>query len=201
MKKTIALLLALVLVVTMAACGGKKQYLSGTVADPGVVGIGVPGNMAETDPTRYDGSLSARALLGMLYEGLTAVDENGMAVGAVAESWEVSATEDAAKRPIYTFTLRQDACWSDGTPVKAEDFITAWTRVISGAAESPYRYLFDVILGAGDYENEESKLGLATTEDGKLQVTLEGDYAGFPHMLAAPAFWPVREDGSAYNGR
>ena len=67
MKKTIALLLALVLVVTMAACGGKKQYLSGTVADPGVVGIGVPGNMAETDPTRYDGSLSARALLGMLY--------------------------------------------------------------------------------------------------------------------------------------
>ena len=130
MKKTIALLLALVLVVTMAACGGKKQYLSGTVADPGVVGIGVPGNMAETDPTRYDGSLSARALLGMLYEGLTAVDENGMAVGAVAESWEVSATED-----------------------------------------------------------------------GKLQVTLEGDYAGFPHMLAAPAFWPVREDGSAYNGR
>lgn len=201
MKKTIALLLALVLVVTMAACGGKKQYLSGTVADPGVIGIGVPGNMAETDPTRYDGSLSARALLGMLYEGLTAVDENGMAVGAVAESWEVSATEDAAKRPVYTFTLRQDVCWSDGTPVKAEDFITAWTRVISGAAESPYRYLFDVILGAGDYENEESKLGLAATEDGKLQVTLEGDYAGFPHMLAAPAFWPVREDGSAYNGR
>ena len=59
---------------------------------------------------------------------------------------------------MYTFTLREGACWSDGTPVKAEDFITAWTRVISGAVDSPCRYLFDVILGARDYENEESEL-------------------------------------------
>lgn len=93
---------------------------------------------------------------------------------------------------MYTFTLREGACWSDGTPVKAEDFITAWTRVISGAVDSPCRYLFDVILGARDYENEESELGLEATEDGKLVVTLEGDYSGFAHMLAAPAFWPSR---------
>ena len=201
MKKIIALLLALTLVLTMVGCGGKKEYLAGTVSDTGVVAIGVPGQPANTDPALYDGSLAARAVLGMLYQGLTAVDENGQAVGAAAESWEISATDDAAKRPVYTFTLREGACWSDGTPVKAEDFITAWTRVISGAVDSPCRYLFDVILGARDYENEESELGLEATEDGKLVVTLEGDYSGFAHMLAAPAFWPIKEGEMAYNGR
>ena len=160
MKKIIALLLALTLVLTMVGCGGKKEYLAGTVSDTGVVAIGVPGQPANTDPALYDGSLAARAVLGMLYQGLTAVDENGQAVGAAAESWEISATDDAVKRPVYTFTLREGACWSDGTPVKAEDFITAWTRVISGAVDRPCRYLFDVILGARDYENEESELGL-----------------------------------------
>ena len=201
MKKIIALLLALTLVLTMVGCGGKKEYLAGTVSDTGVVAIGVPGQPANTDPALYDGSLAARAVLGMLYQGLTAVDENGQAVGAAAESWEISATDDAAKRPVYTFTLREGACWSDDTPVKAEDFITAWTRVISGAVDSPCRYLFDVILGARDYENGESELGLEATEDGKLVVTLEGDYSGFAHMLAAPAFWPIKEGEMAYNGR
>ena len=73
--------------------------------------------------------------------------------------------------------------------------------MISGAVDSPCRYLFDVILGARDYENEESELGLEATEDGKLVVTLEGDYSGFAHMLAAPAFWPIKEGEMAYNGR
>ena len=200
MKKTLALLLTIALLM-MAGCGSSKEYLTGAVSDTGVVAIGIPGEPMNTDPALYDGSLAARAMMGLLYEGLTAVNEEGIAVGAAAESWEVTTTDDAAKRPVYTFTLRQGACWSDGSEVKAEDFIGAWTRVISGAVESPYRYLFDVILGAKDYENEESELGLAVTEEGALQVTLEGDFAGFAHMLAAPAFYPVKEGERVYNGR
>lgn len=49
MKKIIALLLALTLVLTMVGCGGKKEYLAGTVSDTGVVAIGVPGQPANTD--------------------------------------------------------------------------------------------------------------------------------------------------------
>lgn len=201
MKKTLALLLTAALLLTMAGCGGKKEYLKGVVSDTGVVAVGVPGEPANTDPALYDGSLAARTVMGMLYQGLTVVNGEGEAVGAAAEGWEVTATDDAAKRPVYTFTLRQGACWSDGTAVTAEDFIYAWTRIIGKAADSPYRYLFDVILGAKDYENEESELGLAVTEDGKLQVTLEGDFAGFTHMLAAPAFYPVKEGERCYNGQ
>ena len=55
MKKIIALLLALTLVLTMVGCGGKKEYLAGTVSDTGVVAIGVPGQPANTDPALYDG--------------------------------------------------------------------------------------------------------------------------------------------------
>ena len=200
MKKTLALLLTIALLM-MAGCGSSKEYLTGAVSDTGVVAIGIPGEPMNTDPALYDGSLAARAMMGLLYEGLTAVNEEGIAVGAAAEHWEVTTTDDAAKRPVYTFTLRQGACWSDGSEVKAEDFIGAWKRVISGAVESPYRYLFDVILGAKDYENEESELGLAVTEEGALQVTREGAFAGFAHMLAAPAFYPVKEGERVYNGR
>ena len=128
MKKIIALLLALTLVLTMVGCGGKKEYLAGTVSDTSVVAIGVPGQPANTDPALYDGSLAARAVLGMLYQGLTAVDENGQAVGAAAESWEISATDDAAKRPVYTFTLREGVKFHNGDAVTAEDVVDLYKQ-------------------------------------------------------------------------
>ena len=195
MKKFLALLLAAALMLT-AGCGS-VTYFEKEVTDEETVRIGLTEEPAVLDPALCN-TPRDMTLVSHLFEGLTEKNKEGETVGAAAEDWEVTRTKNAAKRPVYTFTLREDACWSDGTPLKAEDFIYAWTRVIGGEVESPYAYLFDVILGADSYDKEKDKEkegvpGLEATEDGKLVVTLEGDCAYFPELVSHPAFFPVRE--------
>ncbi|TGU12674.1 peptide ABC transporter substrate-binding protein, partial [bacterium M00.F.Ca.ET.156.01.1.1] len=59
-----------------------------------------------------------------LYEGLTIYDATGKIIPGTAESWTLS--DDGT---VYTFKLRADAKWSDGTPVTAEDFVFSYKRV------------------------------------------------------------------------
>lgn len=47
----------------------------------------------------------------------------------------------------YVFTLRE-AKWSDGVPVKAQDFEYAWKRVLDPRTGSPYAYIMYAIEGA-----------------------------------------------------
>ena len=209
MKKRLMALLLLtgLLSAALTGCGGgstEQASEDGQTADGSTearaqaneIVVGIAQDLDESLDPHLAVAAGTKEVMFNVFEGLVKPTPDGDLVPAVADHYEIS--ED---QTTYTFTLREGACWSDGTPVKAEDFITAWTRVISGAVDSPCRYLFDVILGARDYENEESELGLEATEDGKLVVTLEGDYSGFAHMLAAPAFWPIKEGEMAYNGR
>src|SRR5690625_8048580 len=62
--------------------------------------------------------------LNNLMEGLTRLDEDSTAQAGVAEDWDVS--DDGL---TYTFYLRDDANWSNGDAVVAEDFIYAWTLI------------------------------------------------------------------------
>ncbi|MCB8829811.1 ABC transporter substrate-binding protein, partial [Escherichia coli] len=59
-----------------------------------------------------------------LYEGLTVYDAKGAIVPGAAESWTVS--DDGT---VYTFKLRANANWSDGSPVTAEDFVFSYRRI------------------------------------------------------------------------
>lgn len=204
MKRALALLLAAILTLLCAACGEMPVPMSGEIVDAAQLRIGLEAEPASLDPALCTDPMEA-TLLHHLYEGLTAVQEDGSVIGAAAESWTVTTTKDAAKRTVYTFTLRENACWSDGTPVKAEDFIYAWTRIITGETECPCRYLFDVIHNASCYnaaediaeeeaeEAEKPELGLEAKDERTLVVTLEGECAAFPRMVSAPAFYPQRE--------
>ena len=65
-------------------------------------------------------------------DGLMQMDEDGAAVPALAESYEVS--EDGLS---YTFHLR-DAVWSNGEPVTAADFVFAWQRAVDPERPGDY---------------------------------------------------------------
>nr|VXZ85506.1 Periplasmic murein peptide-binding protein precursor [Klebsiella pneumoniae] len=39
---------------------------------------------------------------------------------------------------VWTFTLRDNARWSDGTPVTAEDFVYSWQRLVDPKTTSPF---------------------------------------------------------------
>lgn len=81
-----------------------------------------------------------------VFECLTRLDAvTGKVAPAAAERWT-----SAADGRSWTFTLRADGAWSDGTPVKAQDFVRAWRRILDPDldAPSPWRHLFRPILGA-----------------------------------------------------
>lgn len=78
-----------------------------------------------------------------LYEGLTDVDpKNLKPIPAVALKWQSS--EDAK---IWTFQLRQDAKWSNGEPVTAQDFARSWKRLTELGDKVPHRQLLKNIVG------------------------------------------------------
>ena len=81
---------------------------------------------ASWDPTTNSESI-ADYLVTQLFEGLTYPTADGYEPG-VAESWDVS--DDGL---TYTFHLRDNAKWSDGTPVTAKDFEYSWRRICDPA--------------------------------------------------------------------
>lgn len=84
-------------------------------------------------------------LIVALQECLTTLDPaTGKARPGAADSWSV-----AADGRTWTFKLRKDAVWSDGSPVTTKDFIRAWHRVMDPFTESEWSWLYRPIQGCG----------------------------------------------------
>jgi peptide/nickel transport system substrate-binding protein/oligopeptide transport system substrate-binding protein len=123
-----------------------------------------------------------------IYEGLFSYHPFTMRpVLGVASKYEVS---DDKKQ--WTFTLRESAKYSNGDPVKAEDFRRAWLSLLS-LPDAPYSSLFDIIEGAKDFRTgkltDPNKVGIQV-KDGKLIVSLNAPAAFFPNMLCHHSFSP-----------
>ncbi len=78
---------------------------------------GVAGTPAIVNPVLAQNDVDAD-LVSLLFRGLTQSTENGVMVPDLAQSWTIS-KDDLS----YTFVLRSDARWHDGTPVTADDVV------------------------------------------------------------------------------
>ena len=126
-----------------------------------------------------------------LYEGLFSYHPLTLSpVPAAAERWELS--EDKKQ---WTFTIRRNARYWNGDPVRAEDFRTAWLSLLQPDRESPYSSLFDVIEGARDYRNgiekDQNKIGIVARDARTLIVKLNAPASFFPAMLCHHSFSPI----------
>ena len=82
-----------------------------------------------------------------LYEGLVRRDnQTGAFTPGMAESWE--SNEDGTE---WIFRLREDARWSNGDPVTADDFVYAWRRALMPDTAADYTDLFFAIEGAKEF--------------------------------------------------
>ncbi len=129
-------------------------------------------------------------LLGHVIEGLLRYDRNANLVPGVAERWDVRPTG-------ATFWLRADARWSDGQPVKAQDFVFGWRTAVDPATASQYAFiLFPVkngeAINSGKLPPEQ--LGVRAVDDRTLEVEFENPIAYFDKLVAAQTYLPVRED-------
>jgi len=98
----------------------------------------------------------------------------------------------------WTFTIRRNAYYWNGDPVRAEDFRTAWLTLLEPSRGSPYSGLFDVIEGAHDYRNgiekDPSKVGIHVPNSRTLVVKLNSPASFFPAMLCHHSFSPIHPD-------
>jgi len=126
-----------------------------------------------------------------LYEGLLVNDPSSLEpVAGVAEKWDQS-----EKGRVWRFTLRGDAAWSNGDPVRAGDFVAAWLRMLDPDARAEYSFLFDVIKGARAYRSglarDPKSVGVRAVSDRVLEVELEKPAAHFLKLLCHISFLPL----------
>ena len=210
MKRIVALVLAMVMALSLAACGGSSAPAA--TAAPAAAGDAAPADtaaaasdgdkvlnvMVEVEVESLDPQVATDGtsfeVIANYTDGLTQMDADGAAVPAIAESWDVS--EDGT---IYTFHLREDANWSNGEPVTANDFVFAWQRAADPALASEYSYMLSDIgqiknaaaIIAG--EMDKSELGVKAIDDKTLEVTLEVPVSYFLSLMYFPTFYPVNQ--------
>ncbi|RCS25740.1 peptide ABC transporter substrate-binding protein [Phyllobacterium salinisoli] len=133
-----------------------------------------------------------------LYEGLTIYDASGKIVPGVAESW--SASNDGS---VYTFKLRPDAKWSDGSPVTAGDFVFSYQRIEDPKTAAGYANILYPIKNAEKVNKGElpvDQLGVKAVDDKTLEITLEQPTPFFLELLAHQTALPVSKASVEKNG-
>ena len=141
------------------------------------------------DPGKASGHSGIR-LINQLFEGLVSLDPRTLEpIPGVAASWDVS--DDNL---IYTFHLRPDASWSDGSPLTAEDFRRSWLRVLDPATGAKYADQLYLIAGAEDRHAAGGRVedvAIAAVDDATLRVTLRAPAPYFLELCAFTTYMPV----------
>ncbi|SFX21086.1 oligopeptide transport system substrate-binding protein [Thermoactinomyces sp. DSM 45891] len=103
----------------------------------------------------------------------------------------------SADKLTYTFKIR-DAKWSDGKPVRAQDFEFAWKRTLTPETAAEYAMiLWDLKNGRAFNEKKTAKVedvGVKALDDKTLEVKLEKPLPYLKNLLAFPMYLPQRED-------
>jgi oligopeptide transport system substrate-binding protein len=136
--------------------------------------------------------LSSINVLRDIREGLMTYDSGGSLVPGGAESWTV---EDNGH--VYRFRLRSDARWSNGDPVTASDFVSAWRKAVSPSTSAATAALLDPVKNARAVlrgEIEASELGIEALAKDELLIRLERPAAWFIEILAHPVSYPLHPD-------
>lgn len=201
MKKFLALILCAAVMSTVLLCavGCAKRDPNDKGATLLMYLASDPSNL-NLDPAKMMYSHEIVKFIGLLFEGLTKLDENGKVVKGIADKWyfEEIPEEDSYKMIIEL----KDTKWSDGIPVTADDFVYAWKRILEPEFESPAASLLYDIKNArkvkeGDMTVDD--LGVVAPDTLILEITFESgkgkpDYDKFLEYLASPSLVPVRAD-------
>ena len=92
----------------------------------GEIAVSIVAEPPGWDPTVSTSQEIARVMYGNVFEGLVRIDRNGEIVPALAESWETS--DDGL---TWTFTLKENVTFHDGSDFTADDVVAKFERAIA----------------------------------------------------------------------
>ena len=194
MKKTLAILLcAIMLTGVLVGCTSIKGDNKGAE-----INMYFGSEIYNLDPAVAYTDANAAKILGLIYEGLMRLDENGNAKKALMKKYKTY-TDDRTGEFKMEITLNT-SYWNDGTAVSANDFVYAWRdRIIAPKASSPAASMLYCIKNAQQAKLGEAKIdsvGLTAKSTNVILITFESkdvDVDAFLETLASPALVPVRQ--------
>ena len=182
--KPLSLLVCLILLALLAACGGASDRQAptntlqrGLSSDP------------ETLDLHKARSTQAADVLRDLGEGLVGYTATGELVPAAAESWELS--DDGL---VYTFQLREELRWSNGEPVTARHFVDGMRRLVNPATAAFYAQMLTSIENADGIISGDipvSMLGVEAPDEKTLVLRLTQRTPYLLSLLTHPSTFPV----------
>lgn len=212
MKNQIKGLGILSLTVLLTACGGADPEGSSTakssadgekkLADTQELRLTASSEIPSMD-TALATDLTSFTVMNNVFEGLYVLGPDSEPVLGVAAE-EPTISEDGK---TYTFKIREDAVWSNGEAVTADDFVYAWQKVVAPETASGYAYMFDgLIQNATEVINDEldpTELGVKAINASDLEITLVQPTPYFDQLLTLPFFFPqnkvfAQEQGDEY---
>lgn len=220
MKKFLALLLAVVMVLSLAACGSEAPAPAPTEA-PAEQPAETPAEQPAEEPTAepveeytgpdtfsmianfdittldyvYNNKSSNGDYVNNFVEGLLTQDNHGKLVPGMASEW--SCNDDASE---WYFTIRDDAVWSTSAgeeydAVTAEDFVTGLKHAVDSKSET-LGLIADLIVGLREYSKGTGKWeDVGIKADGnQLTYTLTGPCGYFDGMTTYTILWPINAE-------
>ena len=188
MKKLFLAVLSLLMVVSLAACGGSDNNGGNETTGPKVMNCNV-GFSPDTFDPQASNVLENAIVTNQIYDYLLRENGKGEFEPALAESYTVS--EDGT---VYTFTLREGLTFEDGSPLTAADVAFSYERGLDPNNAFDYAYQMYYIkngaaFNAGECAAED--LGLEVVDDRTLVVTLESPTAYFASLTGFNTFGVV----------
>jgi oligopeptide transport system substrate-binding protein len=178
--------------VLLLACGERKKLVDlGT--EQQVMHVGNGTEPSGVDPHTSTGMPEYRIQMA-LFEGLVSKHPESLEImPGVAESWEIS--EDGL---VYTFHIRENAKWSNGERLIADDFVKSWHRALLPALANEYVESLFVLKNAEKFYKQElknfSEVGVKALDDTRLQIELENPTPYFLQLLDHHSMFPVHVD-------
>lgn len=184
-KRGAAMLLCLCMMTALLAGCGRGRSGESTAS------VVMTGSVSTVDPA-YAATPAERTLVLHLFDNLYRWTAEG-AVPAAAHAYDCTDNEDGTQ--TYTFHLRRDGKWSDGSDVTAADFVYAWRRLVSPETDSPEAEILSMVAGYEDaHAGDPEALGVYAEDEHTFVVTLSTMCPYFVDAVCtAAATMPVQQ--------
>lgn len=207
MKKFTRLLCLVLCLALLCACPIALVGCGGSSTSGAYINMYLSSEVYNFDPAYAYLDSSATKVLGLIYEGLMKLDDDGKVVKALCDKWtykedkgiDLESTED----DTYTMEIKiKTSAWSDGTALSAEDFVFAWKRLLEPEFDSDAAELLYDIKGAKERKTQAMSPDDIGLYADKQVLTVEFarsiDPDEFLRKLTSIALVPLRESAVTY---
>ncbi len=176
----------------VAACGAVQKNAGGPTTGQADGSPRAGGTMTvayKSDPKTFDPAVCYDATcwnnMRMLYDRL--YDYKGATSELVPQAAAGFPTVSPDGR-TYTIKIRPGMTFSDGSPVRAQDFAYSFSRILAPATKSPVRGFWTGVVGAEEYgkKPEGTVKGVQAVSDSELKIELTQPNSSFKYILAMP---------------